>query len=204
MMASTARRIIRALLLVRPAETRPSLSARDGRFRGDRDLGEVELGPAAGAQRVVDLHDLAAGRALAAQLVGLVAVHQRGDQPHQGQQPGDHEPQEERRALDPADDAAGQAEAEAEDDVGHQMRRSAHSTARITPTTITIVTSAEARPMSTPSISLSASSPPRITTTQAISRLPRLPSAEFSMTGASRPPCRSPAERSRGRLSRCA
>src|SRR3954452_2416433 len=82
MMASTARISIRALLLVRLAETGPSLSAPGHRgFRHDRDLGEVELGTAARAQRVVELDDLAAARALAAQLVAVVAVGDGGEQP---------------------------------------------------------------------------------------------------------------------------
>src|SRR3954454_20634260 len=165
MMASTARMIIRAFLLVRPAETRPSLSARDGRFRGDRDLGELELGPAAGAQRVVELDDLPAAGALAPQLVAVVAVRERRDQPEDRQDRGDHEPQEERRPLHLADDPARQAEEQAEDEGGHQTWRSAQSTAMTAATTRTIVTSAEARPMSAPSTSLTAIRAPTISTT---------------------------------------
>src|SRR3954470_9348302 len=104
MMASTARIIIRAFLLLRPAETKPSLSPRDGRFRGYRDLGELELGPAVRAHGVVQLDDLPAARALAPQLVAVVAVGDRRDQPEEGQDRGDHEPQEERRPFHLADE----------------------------------------------------------------------------------------------------
>ena len=97
----------------------------------DRHVGELELGPAAGADRVVELDDPAAAGALAAQLVAVVAVQQRGEQPADRHDRRDQEPEEERRALDPPDDAAGQAEEEADDEVGHggcgQMRRTAQS-----------------------------------------------------------------------------
>src|SRR5262245_51323329 len=181
MMASTARIIIRAFLLVRPTETRPSLSARDGRFRGYRDLGELELRPAARAQGIVELDDLPAAGAPAPQLVAVVAVRDRRDQPEEGQDRGDHEPQEERRALDLADEPAGQAERQADDDVGHQMWRSAQSTAHTAPTITTIVTSSMTRPMSAPSTSLAAIRPITIRTTQASTRLPRPDPAEFSI-----------------------
>ena len=48
------------------------------------DLGEVEIGAAAHAHRVVELDDLAAGRALAAQLVALGAVASATSSPSTG------------------------------------------------------------------------------------------------------------------------
>src|SRR3954463_8416133 len=103
MIASTARISIRAFLLVRPAETRPSLAARDRRFRGDRDLGELELGPAAGAERVVERDDAPAAGALAPQLVPVGAVEDERDQPEQRQDRRDQEAEDHRHALDPGD-----------------------------------------------------------------------------------------------------
>ena len=62
--------------------------------------------------RVVELDDPAAAGALAAQLLVVAAVEDRGQQPDERDQPRDQEPDEERAALDPADDAAGEAEEE--------------------------------------------------------------------------------------------
>src|SRR3712207_917693 len=73
MIASTARIIAARTSFPLPVvlDERPSLTAVRRRFRLDRDLGELEVGAAAGAQGVVQLDDLAAGGALAADLVAL-------------------------------------------------------------------------------------------------------------------------------------
>src|SRR5688572_15471207 len=119
MTASTAR-IIRLTPWNRPAtDGRPSLPLRHARFRHDRDLGPLQLGPAAGADSVVQLDDLAAAGALAAQLVSLGAVQDGGDEPADRHQPGDQEPQQEGRPLRPRDDAAGEGEGKAENQVRH-------------------------------------------------------------------------------------
>src|SRR4051812_30598573 len=113
MIASTAR-ITRLALLSRVRRTpgraprtgrrrRGSLSTGGGRFRDDRDVREVQLGAAPGAQRVVELDDLPAPRAGAAQLVALGAVDDRGHQAEDRQDRADAGPQEERRALDAPD-----------------------------------------------------------------------------------------------------
>src|SRR5215210_2891171 len=97
---------------------RASLTAQCGRFGLDHDLGEVQIGPAAVADRVVELEHLAAGGALAPQLVAVVAIEQRRQQPGDRDERRDQEPEHERGALDLADDPPGQAEEEAEDQVG--------------------------------------------------------------------------------------
>src|SRR5688500_11686967 len=79
---------------------RASLPAHCGRFGLDRDLGEVELGAAAGADRVMELDHPPATGALAAQLVAVVAVQQRREQPCDRHERRDREPEEERGALD--------------------------------------------------------------------------------------------------------
>src|SRR4051794_19284777 len=68
-----------------PIRTRePEDAARSGLLRAgrrlgvDRHVGEVQLRAAARADRVVELHDLPAARALAAQLVALGAVERGG------------------------------------------------------------------------------------------------------------------------------
>src|SRR5689334_23174651 len=76
----------------------------------------LELGPAAGAQRVVHRDDLAAARAAAIVLFVLVAVEDRGQQPDERRDRRDQEPEEERAALDLADDPAGETEEERDDD----------------------------------------------------------------------------------------
>src|SRR5215218_2939958 len=99
---------------------RASLSAHRGSRLGlDRHVWEVELGPAAGADGVVELDDPAAARALTAELVAVVAVQQRGEQAGERHDRRDQEPQHEGRALDLADDPPGQSEGEADDQVGH-------------------------------------------------------------------------------------
>src|SRR5215207_2242282 len=123
MIASTARIIAaRTSFLVSGIGT-ASLSRGCSRFGLYRDVRELQLGAAARAQRVVQLHDPPAAGALAAQLVALAAVEHRGEQPEHRQQAGDQEPEEERRALDPADEPAREREREGEDDVGHGRAR---------------------------------------------------------------------------------
>src|SRR4029078_4142177 len=100
---------------------RASLSAVDRGFRRDDLVRILELGAAAGAERVVDLHDLAAAGALAPQLVAVGAVEHQRDQPEHRQDRRDQEPQEHRRALDPRDDGAGDAEPQAEQEVYHLL-----------------------------------------------------------------------------------
>src|SRR3954469_21329593 len=98
---------------------RSLLGASRTALRLDRELGELELGPAAGAQRVVELDDLPAGRALAPQLVALVAIQQRGEDPDQREHGADHEPDRKPRALRPADVARPHARHQADGDVLH-------------------------------------------------------------------------------------
>src|SRR5215207_3773317 len=74
----------------------------------DGPLGVLELTAAARAQRLVDLAALAAVGALPLGLVDLVAVEHRGDQPDHRHDRADHEPQEERAALEPAHHAPGE------------------------------------------------------------------------------------------------
>ena len=100
-----------------------------GRLGLDRDLGEVELGAAAHADRVVELDDLPAARALAADLVALEAVEDRREQPEERHDAGDQEPQDERRALDLGRRSRRRApNKKADDQVRHQMWRSAQRT----------------------------------------------------------------------------
>src|SRR5205807_1542506 len=93
----------------RPHGWRPLRSSphRHRRLRCDRHVGELELLAAAHADRVVELDDLAAVRALAPELLVLEAVEDGGEQPQERDQPRDREPQEERTALDLADDPSG-------------------------------------------------------------------------------------------------
>src|SRR5262245_6742044 len=97
-----------------------SLTTQSGRFRLNCDLGEIEVGPAAHAHGVVQLDELAAGGALAADLVALGAVEDRGHQADHRQHGADHEPDEEGRAFDAADDARAQAHPEREDEIDHK------------------------------------------------------------------------------------
>jgi hypothetical protein len=55
-------------------------------------------------------------------LVELVAVEHRGDEPDEGRDGRDQEPQEERAALELADDPAGQPEEEGDDEKRHGAR----------------------------------------------------------------------------------
>src|SRR5688572_21595578 len=107
MTASTARIIGGSLLSTgrrrarRCRARRPSLPAGGGGGLGlDHHVGVLELGAAAGAQRLVGLDDLPAAGARAAQLVALDAVQERADQPRERQQRRDREPEEERGPLD--------------------------------------------------------------------------------------------------------
>src|SRR5215207_3357028 len=125
MIASTARIIAARTSFLKSGVGDASLSRRCGRFGLYRDLREVQLGPAADADRVVQLDDLAAAGALPAQLVALGAVQQRGEEPEHRQDAGDQEPDEEGRALEPADDPAREREREGDHQVGHRPARCA-------------------------------------------------------------------------------
>src|SRR4051794_29281132 len=99
MMASTARMCFRCSCCSRggttragragrpslPAVLRPSAGWEGGRSLVRLDvLGELELRAAAGAERLVQGHDLPAARAPAMRLVALVAVEHRGEEPDEG------------------------------------------------------------------------------------------------------------------------
>src|SRR3712207_7742503 len=71
--------------------SRPILTARERRFRRNLLLRPLQLGAAAGAQRVVQLHDLPAPRALPSRLVEVDAVEDRGDHPEHGDAGGDED-----------------------------------------------------------------------------------------------------------------
>src|SRR3954452_8405119 len=90
-------------------------------------VGEVELGSAAGADGVVHHADVSAGRTAAARLVGVEPVEQRGGQADEREDARDHGPEEERAALQPADETAGQREGERDDEVDHRRARSEHA-----------------------------------------------------------------------------
>src|SRR3954447_24241295 len=127
MMASTAR-IIGSVSSFQNNEEPGSLSARSSRFRLDRELREVEIGPAAHAHRVVELDELAAVGALAAELVAVGAVQQGDEQPDHGHDRADDEPDEERGTADAPDQPGREAEPEREREVDHS-RRTAQTTA---------------------------------------------------------------------------
>src|SRR5438045_9540960 len=80
-------------------------------FGRDRDIRILELGAAAGADRVVDLRHASAAGTCAAELVALEAEGDRGEQSEEGHDPRHEEPAEERAALAHANDAAGEAKA---------------------------------------------------------------------------------------------
>src|SRR5438045_8945579 len=80
-------------------------------FGRDRDIRILVLGAAAGADRVVDLRHASAAGTCAAELVALEAEGDRGEQSEEGHDPRDEEPEEERAALDLADEPTGEAEA---------------------------------------------------------------------------------------------
>src|SRR3954454_13613157 len=169
MMASTAR--IRLLLRL---EGEGRLTTDCGRFRLDRDLGEVEIVAAAHAHRVVQLDDLAAGRALAADLVAVGAVEDRGQQPEHGEHEADHEPDEERRAFDAADDAGAEAHPEREDEIDHRWRN-AQTTANTTSPIRTMAKRIWNRPAIAAITILNARIATAITITQAMPFFSRLP-----------------------------
>src|SRR5437764_2844244 len=112
------------------------VSARRGRalerLWSERDLGEIELGPAARADGIVDLRDAPAVGALPTQLVALEAVQDGGQKAQHRDRAGDQEPKPEGAALDSTDVAARQAEADGDDHVGHAARATAER-ARPTP-----------------------------------------------------------------------
>src|SRR3954447_24718538 len=109
---------------------RASLSARCGRGLGlYGHVGELQLGPAAGAEGVVEHDYPPAAGALPAQLVTVGAVQHGGEQADHRQHRADEEPDEERRALDLADHARGQAHPEREDRVDHAAALAAVSSA---------------------------------------------------------------------------
>src|SRR3954452_426348 len=57
-------------------------------------LRELELGPAARAERLMDRDDLAAARTAAVRLLALVAVEDRRDEPDERRDRGDQEPEQ--------------------------------------------------------------------------------------------------------------
>src|SRR5437879_11816211 len=104
------------------------VSARRGRalerLWSERDLGEIELSPAARADGVVDLRNAPAVGALPTQLVALEAVEDGGQKAQHGDRARDQEPKPEGAALDATDEAARQADADGHDHVGPVARRS--------------------------------------------------------------------------------
>src|SRR5207302_1775081 len=70
------------------------------RLGRDRHVRELELGAAARAHGVVQLDDLSAPRTLAAELLGVPAIEDRGQQAEERDQTRDQEPDEERAAFD--------------------------------------------------------------------------------------------------------
>src|SRR4051812_50037487 len=91
----------------------------------DGPVGPVELRPALGAQRVVELHEPAAARALPTQLVRLPPVEERAQQPEERHACPDEEPQPEARALPPPHEPGGQPEGQEDGDGGETS--AAHS-----------------------------------------------------------------------------
>src|SRR4051812_46198991 len=91
--------------------------------------GVLELRPAARAQRVVHRNDAPAGGAAAMGLVVLVAVQRGGDEAEERDARRDEEPDEERRALELADDPACKAEREGDDQIGQAFHRTVSSAA---------------------------------------------------------------------------
>src|ERR1044071_4536049 len=84
-----------------------------------RGIRQVEVGAAAGADLDVELERLLAVRALALGFVLLEPVEDHRDQAEQRQDHPDHEPDPERAALCPGDDAGGEAEEKGDDEVLH-------------------------------------------------------------------------------------
>src|SRR4051794_25263086 len=105
MMASTARIIWRRILSP-DRMANPVRKGRDWRSLAAGGLGhgpvggELQLGPAARAEGVVERDDAPTAGARAPRLVVLVARQQRRQQPEDGQDGADHEPEHERRPLD--------------------------------------------------------------------------------------------------------
>jgi hypothetical protein len=82
----------------------------------DRRLGELELLATNDADRVVQLDDAPASRALTSQLLGVVAVEHRAHQADERDTERHQKPHEKRAALDAAYDPAGQAKEEQDDE----------------------------------------------------------------------------------------
>src|SRR5947209_2169508 len=98
------------------------------RLGGNRHLGELLLGPAAGAHGVVELDHPPAPWALPAQLTVLPAVEDGGEQPEERDERRDEKPDEERAALHASDNASGHPEEEEDD----QQPRALHEAAPVT------------------------------------------------------------------------
>ena len=88
-------------------------------FRLDRDLGELEFGPTAGAEGVVEGNDAPAAGALAPRLVAIGAVEREHEQAEHGQDRRDQEAEEHRDALHSGDNRARDPEPRAEHQVDH-------------------------------------------------------------------------------------
>src|SRR5579875_2772139 len=88
-----------------PTSVRRALDgARLGRYR---HLRKFQLVAATHAHGVVQLQHLVAARTLPSQLLVLIAVQHRRQQPDERDAEGDQEPERERAALDAADKASG-------------------------------------------------------------------------------------------------
>src|SRR3954447_21330458 len=123
MMASTARIIGYSSFWKREVDSELSLaSLKSSGFRLDPDLGEIEIGAAAHAHRVVELDDLAAGRALAADLVALGPVRERDQESEHRHDRADQRPDEERGPPDAAHDPGRETEPDREQQVDHNLR----------------------------------------------------------------------------------
>src|SRR4051794_37168504 len=131
MMASTAR-IIATAPSGREGTAKRSLASPERRgFRLDPHLGELEIGAAAHAHRIVELDDAPTGGALAPHLVALGAGRERDQQPDHGGDGADDRPDEERGSADAPDDPGRDAEPHGEREVDHS-RRTAQITAKAT------------------------------------------------------------------------
>src|SRR3954470_24796078 len=84
-------------------------------------VGKFQVAPAVAADLLVERQVGAALLALAPRLVRLVPPQQRGGRPEDRDDRPDQEPEDERAALPPADEARGEAAEEADDEVGHAV-----------------------------------------------------------------------------------
>ena len=124
--AFTARRVHRLSSLRKPSASAAGISgrARRGLARSQvARLREFELVAAAGAERVVELDHLAAARALALGLLGVVAIEQGGRQPDDRDDRADQEPDEERVPLMRPTTPAARPKKKAIVEVGHGAGR---------------------------------------------------------------------------------